>query len=402
MSGTFSKAGLARMHDVMARHVGERMPGLVALVSRGGETHVDAIGKLSFEDDAPMRRDAIFRIASMTKPVTAAAAMILVEDGRLRLDDPVDEFLPELANRTVLRSIESELDDTVPARRAITLRDLLTFRLGLGAVMIWPPKYPIQKAMNETGVAPGPVFVSLTPDEFMKRLGALPLMYQPGERWLYHTGADILGVLVARAAGISLGNFMAERLFAPLGMTDTGFHAPESKIDRLVTCYGTDHKTGGRIVFDAARGGRFSKPAVFEAGGAELVSTADDYLAFCRMLLSKGRQGDTRILSRASVELMMTDHLTPEQKTGAELFFGNNRGWGFGGAVYTRRDDLFAVPGRYGWDGGYGTSGYLDPQNDLVGILLTQRMMESPQPPKVFTDFWTQAYAAMEDRFAAS
>jgi CubicO group peptidase (beta-lactamase class C family) len=397
MSQAFSKTGLARMRDVMARHVGERMPGLVALVSRGGATHADSIGRLSFEDDAPMRRDAIFRIASMTKPVTAAAAMILVEDGVLRLDDPVDAFLPELANRKVLRSIESELDDAVPAKRAITLRDLLTFRLGLGAVMVWPSKYPIQKAMDEAGVAPGPVFMSLTPDEFMKRLGTLPLIYQPGERWLYHTGADILGVLIARATGMSFGNFMTERLFAPLGMTDTGFHVPQAKIDRLVTCYGADHKSGGRIVFDAARGGRFAKPAVFEAGGAELVSTADDYLAFCRMLLNKGRHGDTRILSRASVELMMTDHLTPEQKTGAELFFGNNRGWGFGGAVYTRRDDLFAVPGRYGWDGGYGTSGYLDPQNDLVGILLTQRMMDSPQPPKVFVDFWTQAYAAMED-----
>jgi CubicO group peptidase (beta-lactamase class C family) len=397
VSGTFSKAGLARMHDVMACHVGERMPGLVALVSRGGATHADAIGKLSFEDDAPMRRGAIFRIASMTKPVTAAAAMILVEDGVLRLDDPVDEFLPELANRKVLRSIESDLDDTVPARRAITLRDLLTFRLGIGAVMAWPSKYPIQKAMDGAGVAPGPVFVSVTPDEFMKRLGALPLIHQPGERWLYHTGADIVGVLIARAAGMSFGNFMAERLFAPLGMADTGFHVADAKIDRLVTCYSTNHATGGRTVFDAARGGRFSKPAVFEAGGAELVSTADDYLAFCRMLLNKGRYGDTRILSRASVELMMTDHLTAEQKIGAELFFGNNRGWGFGGAVYTRRDDLFAVPGRYGWDGGYGTSGYIDPQNDLVGVLLTQRSMDSPQPPKVFVDFWTQAYAAMDD-----
>ncbi|MEN3376992.1 MAG: hypothetical protein V7604_2347 [Hyphomicrobiales bacterium] len=397
MSGTFSKTGLARMHEVMARHVGERMPGLVTLVSRGGETHADAIGKLSFEDDAPMRRDAIFRIASMTKPVTAAAAMILVEDGVLRLDDPVDEFLPELANRKVLRSIESDLNDTVPARRAITLRDLLTFRLGIGAVMVWPSKYPIQKAMDEAGVAPGPVFVSVTPDEFMQRLGALPLIYQPGERWLYHTGADILGVLIARAAGMSFGKFLAKRLFAPLGMTDTGFHVPDAKIDRLVTCYSADHNTGGRAVFDAARGGRFSRPAVFEAGGAELLSTADDYLAFCRMLLNKGRHGDTRILSRASVELMMTDQLTAEQKIGAELFFGNDRGWGFGGAVYTRLDDLFAVPGRYGWDGGYGTSGYVDPQNDLAGVLLTQRMMDSPQPPKVFTDFWTQAYAAMED-----
>jgi CubicO group peptidase (beta-lactamase class C family) len=204
-------------------------------------------------------------------------------------------------------------------------------------------------------------------------------------------------VLIARAAGSSLGAFMAERLFAPLGMKDTGFHVPQGKLDRLVTCYGTNPGSGERIVFDPARGGRFSKPAVFEAGGAELVSTADDYLSFCRMLLGKGRHGDRRILSRASVELMMTDQLEAEQKIGSELFFGNHSGWGFGGAVDTRRDNLFTVPGRYGWIGGYGTSGYIDPQNDLVGILLTQRSMESPQPPQAFVDFWTQAYAAIGD-----
>src|SRR6266849_5582701 len=163
-TGGLSKARLGRMHDVMAGHVARgQVPGLVTLVSRRGETHVDAIGMKAAGGRDPMRRDTIFRIASMTKPITAAAAMILVEECKLRLDDPVDSLLPELANRKVLRAIESPLDDTVPANRPITLRDLLTFRLGLGAVMAPPGRYPIQKAMADAGVAPGPLLASVSP-----------------------------------------------------------------------------------------------------------------------------------------------------------------------------------------------------------------------------------------------
>jgi CubicO group peptidase (beta-lactamase class C family) len=184
-TGGLSSARLGRMHQVMADHV-ERgyVPGLVTLIDRRGEVHVDAIGALAFGGSAPMRRDTIFRLASLTKPITAAAAMILVEECRLRLDDPVDEWLPELAEREVLRSIDSPLDDTVPAHRPITLRDLLTFRLGLGAVMTFPERHAIQKAMAEAGVAPGPFLPTHAPDELMKRYGGLPLVHQPGERWL--------------------------------------------------------------------------------------------------------------------------------------------------------------------------------------------------------------------------
>lgn len=174
------------MHDAMAGHVASgRLPGLVTLVSRRGETHVDAIGVKAFGSTDPMRRDTIFRIVSLTKPVTAAA-MILVEETKLRLDDPVDLWLPELANRKVLRSIDSPLNDTVPANRQITLRDLLTFRLGYGAVMVFPEKYPIQKAMTEAGVSPSANLPSVPVDELMKRYGSLPLLHQPGEKWLYN------------------------------------------------------------------------------------------------------------------------------------------------------------------------------------------------------------------------
>ena len=397
-TGGFSEARLHRMHEVLAGHVGNgRLPGLVTLVSRRGETHVDPIGTKALGGGDPLGRDTIFRIASMTKPITAAAAMILVEECRLRLDEPVDRFLPELASRKVLRAIDSSLDDTVPAQRPITLRDLLTFRLGYGAVLAPPGRYPIQKAMEEAGLAPGPLLPSQSPDEWMKRLGALPLIHQPGEKWMYHTGSDVLGVLIARASGQPLGVFLRERIFDPLGMKDTGFDVPEVKIDRLPVCYRSGGAGGALAVFDDAPGSRWARSAVFESGGGGLVSTVDDYLAFCRMMLNKGAHGRERILSRPSVELMTTDQLTLEQKAEARIFFGDNRGWGFGVAVTTRRDDLSSVPGRFGWDGGYGTSAYSDPAEDMIGILMTQRLMDSPQPPGVYLDFWTSAYQAIDD-----
>jgi CubicO group peptidase (beta-lactamase class C family) len=396
-AGGLSKSRLGRMHDVMAGHVetGD-LPGMVTLVSRRGEVHVDAIGRIAI-DGAPMQRDTIFRISSMTKPVTAVAAMILVEQCKLRLDEPVDRWLPELADRKVLRAIDAPVDDTVPANRAITLRDLLTFRLGYGMIMVFPDRHPVQRAIAEAGFAPGPVFPSFPPDELMKRYGGLPLIYQPGERWLYNSGTEILGVLIARAAGTTLGEFFHDHIFAPLGMKDTAFSVPQARLNRFATAYARDHAMQELKVFDDPIAGKFSSPPVFENGSAGLVSTADDFNAFAQMMLNGGRAGGGRILSRPSVELMTTDQITPEQKSGSELFFGDNRGWGFGMSVFTRRDDLCTTPGRFGWDGGYGTSWYSDPREQLTGILLTQRMMDSPQPPRVFTDFWTSAYQAIDD-----
>jgi CubicO group peptidase (beta-lactamase class C family) len=396
-TGGLSKSRLGRLHDAMARHVSSGdVPGLVTLVSRRGEVHVDAIGNIAI-DGAPMRRDTLFRITSMTKPVTAVAAMILVEECKLRLDDPVDRWLPELADRKVLRAIDAPLDDTVPAKRAITLRDLLTFRSGHGMLMVFPDRYPIQKAIAEAGFAPGPVFPSFPPDELMRRYGSLPLLYQPGERWLYNAGTEILGVLIARAAGMTFGEFLRERIFAPLGMKDTAFHVPQAKRERFATAYMRDYTTQQRKVFDDPVTGKFAEPPVFENGSAGLVSTADDFNAFAQMMLNGGRLGGERVLSRPSVELMTTDQITSEQKTGSGIFFGDNRGWGMGMSVFGKRDDLCNTPGRFGWDGGYGTSWYSDPREQLTGILLTQRMMDSPQPPSVLTDFWTSVYQAIDD-----
>src|SRR5215204_5024547 len=320
-TGEFAEVRLDRMHDVIASYVESGVvPGIVTLVSRRGETHVDAIGTKAFGGSDPVRRDTIFRVASVTKPIVAAAAMILVEECALRLDEPVDPWLPELADRRVLRTIDSPLDDTVPANRSITLRDLLTFRLGIGAVMLFPPRYPIQQAMAEAGVAPGPSLHEHQPDELMKRFGSLPLLHQPGEKWLYNSGSDILGVLISRVAGTSLEEFLRERIFVPLGMNDTSFSVPASKLDRLASSYWTNLETGEFEVFDGVEDSRWAGPPVFESGAGGLVSTVDDLLAFGRMMLKGGKYGNERILSRPSVELMTTDHITPEQKAVSGFF----------------------------------------------------------------------------------
>jgi CubicO group peptidase (beta-lactamase class C family) len=387
------------MRQVLAGYIerGE-MPGLVALVSHRGETRVEVIGKLAFGDAPPMQRDTIFRIASLSKPIAAAAAMILIEEGRLQLDEPVDRLLPELANRQVLKRLDGPLDETVPAHRPITTRDLLTFCWGFGVLMVPPATYPIQKAAARAGIRMGPPLPQeqSSPDEWMREFGSLPLMYQPGEKWMYDTGSDVLGVLIARAAGRPFDVFLRERLFEPLAMKDTAFSVPPEKLDRLPTSYYKNHATGKLEVFDEAKGGQWSKPPAFPSGGGGLVSTVDDYLAFSDMLLNKGSYRGRQILSEASVEAMVSDQLTVAQKTNAALLPGyfDDHGWGFGLAMTTHSNPH---PGRYGWDGGLGTSWASDPHHEFTGILMTQRAWSSPNPPDVCRDFWAAAYQALGD-----
>src|SRR5437763_938415 len=263
-----------------------------------------------------MRHDTIFRISSMTKPIIAVATMILVEECKLRLDEPVDALLPELAERQVLKQLDGPLDETIRAKRQITVRDLLTFRMGFGQMMAPPDAYPILKEANAQQIGMGPPSPSSMPppDEWMRRVGRLPLMHQPGEKWMYNTGADVLGVLIARASGQPLETFLRERLFEPLGMRDTGFSVPEASLDRLATSYRTDPTSGKLTVYDVAEGGQWSRPPAFPSGAGGLVSTIDDYLAFGQMVLSLGKHGNERILSRLSGEPMTTDQRTPGPK----------------------------------------------------------------------------------------
>ena len=327
--------------------------------------------------------------------------MILVEECRLRLDDPVDRFLPELSDRKVLKRLDGPLDETVAAKRPITLRDLLTFRMGFGIIRGPSAQYPILKAMTDNGIVIGPKSDSPhPPDEWIKRFATLPLMDQPGEKWRYHTGYDVLGVLVARASGQPLEVFFRERIFEPLGMKDTSFAVPASKLNRLSSAYRVNPKTGALGLYDDSAASQWSRAATFPAGGAGLVSTADDYLAFVQMLLNKGKHGTHRnILSRPSIEIMTADHLSPDQKAGASLLPGyfDTHGWGFGVSIVTKRTGLAFSVGTYGWDGGTGVSWRSDPREEMITVLLTQRLMSSPNPPDVFLDFWTGAYQAIDD-----
>jgi CubicO group peptidase (beta-lactamase class C family) len=389
-----SKEGLARLHDIMARHVGQgAAPGLVSVVSRRGETDVDAIGVTALGGRQAARPDTIFRISSMTKPVTAVAALILLEECVLRLDEPVERFLPELASRRVVRRIDGPVDDTVPARRPITVRDLLTFRMGFGGYF---GPCPVNDAAAPLQLSAGPPQPSLppAPDEWMRRFSTLPLMFQPGERWLYHTGADVLGVLIARASGQPFEAFLRERVFEPLGMKDTAFFVPAADLGRFATSYATDRETGLLQVYDRPDG-QWSAPPAFPSGGAGLVSTAADFLAFAEMLL----RGGAPLLSRSSVETMTTDQLTPEQKA-VSGFFPDDfdaRGWGFCVSVVTRREHPAAPVGQYGWDGGLGTVWRNDPSEQMITILLTNAAFSSPRPPEVVQDFLTAAYASIDD-----
>jgi CubicO group peptidase (beta-lactamase class C family) len=362
----------------------------VFLVASGSEVHVEALGTLSVSG-RPVVRDSLWRIASVTKPITGVATLALVEEGLIGLDDPVDRLLPELANRRVLREMDGPLDDTVPADRPITTRDLLTFTSGFGAVtemFVAPVPWPILVAVRELRLAafgpPDPAHQP-DPDTWMAGLGALPLLAQPGERWMYNTGACILGVLLSRAAGQPFGEVLRTRIFEPLGMTDTAFWAGEP--DRLAEAYVPT--PGGLVVADPP-GGAWSRPPAFEDGAAGLVSTVDDLYAFARMLLT----GGAPVLAPESVAAMTVDQLTPEQKARGGLGSGffDHQSWSYCQAV---RDN-----GAFGWNGGYGSSWLVDPARDLVVIVLTQRLFESSDLPAVHRDIQTAAYAALADSYA--
>jgi len=371
-----AQAGLDRLHEAMAARVAKgELPGMVTLVVRGDAVHVDTVGTVAFGSTEPMRRDAIFRITSMTKPILALATMILVEDGALALDEPVDRLLPELADRRVLKRIDGPLDDTVPARRPINIDDLLTFRMGHGLIMepTFDPPFPIVNAANEMGLVMGPPEprTQHSPDEWLKRFATLPLMYQPGERWQYNTGSLVLGVLLARAARQPLGDFFGARIFGPLGMNETGFSMPAEKAGRLPRTYMTNFQTGKMEEQTASGPAVWTKPPIFPSGAAGLVSTIDDYMAFARLLLNEGLHDGKRLVSQRSVRLMTTNHLTPEQIATGGLILGGF-GWGYGMCVAVAPDEVSSVPGRYGWNGGYGTVWFNDPSRNLVAIAMTQ------------------------------
>jgi CubicO group peptidase (beta-lactamase class C family) len=377
------------LYAVLAEYVSDRaVPGAVGLVARGDQIEVAVVGSAAV-DGAPMARDSIFRLASITKPITAGAVMMLVEDGRIALHDPVDEWLPELAQPNVVRTPSSAVDDVVPATRPITVFDLLTSRAGYGfpsdfTLPAAQRLFPVQKDGREPQRFP-------PPDEWMAELSEVPLLYQPGDAWLYDTCSVLQGVLITRVSGQSLPEFLAARVFQPLGMVDTGFHVPADKRERLTSYYKAG-RTGSLELADGPDG-QWSRPPVFPLGNGGLAGTADDWLAFGRMLLAGGTAVDgRRLLSADSVQLMINNHMTREQRLIGELFL-EGQGWGFGGSVDIVASNPWNVLGRYGWVGGTGTSGHITPSTGTIALLLTQVGADSPTAPEWMRAFWRYAAA---------
>ncbi|WP_328355349.1 beta-lactamase family protein [Mycobacterium sp. NBC_00419] len=347
---------------------GGLLAGAVTLVWRHGKVlQVNEIGSRDVEANLPMQRDTIFRIASMTKPVTVAAAMSLIEEGKLALTDPVSRWLPELADLQVLVDPTGPLDRTVPARRPITIDDLMTHRSGLAYT--FSVLGPLSRAYAQ-------VSFRQDQDHWLAEIAQLPLVHQPGERLTYSHATDVLGIVVSRIEGKSLHAVLTERIFEPLGMPDTGFFIAPAKRARAATMYRLDEETG--LHHDAMGPIPVIEPR-FCQGGASLVTTVDDYLRFARMLLGGGEVDGVRVLSGDSVRLMRTDRLTAEQKNypflGMPFWVG--RGFGLNLSVVTdpaKSTQLYGPGGEgtFSWPGAYGTWWQADPANDLILIYLIQ------------------------------
>src|SRR4051794_8054788 len=351
------------------------VPGYAAAVRIGGGTEVRGGGRTAIERDAPpVREDTLFRLASVTKPMGGALTLSLACDGVIGLDDPVDRWLPELAAPRVLTAPDAPLDDTAPATRPITVRHLLTMTCGWGVIFA---ATPLQAAMVERGVFPSAVPPAMSGDEFVARLAELPLAFQPGEGWLYDTGTDVLGVLLARATGTPLSELMAQRILRPLGMADTAFAAQP---ERLATAYtpGED----GLDLLDPPDGA-YADPTRFAKLSGGLVSTVGDVLRFYTAMAD----GGAPVLDQASVARMTADALSAEQRRQARPIVGAGGSWGLATGVDVEAAEPWMAPGRWGWTGRTGTTAYVDPVRETVSVLLTQRALAGPRDG--FDDFWT-------------
>jgi CubicO group peptidase (beta-lactamase class C family) len=371
---------------LLSRHVSSRaVSGLLSLVSKDGVIQAIAATAPSAAGHA-IAPSSLVRISSLTKPIAAAATLALAERGRLDIDDPIERFIPELAARRVLRRLDAPLDDTEPARQAITVRHLLTCTMGFGFPMTkGPHPVVVEAATLQLGLGPPKPATPHAPDEWIRRFASLPLMAHPGEVWMYDTSFAVLGVLISRASGTTLRAALDEHVLGPLGMEDTDFHVPPDKIERFVPCDKAGDNNEISTLFDDPRDSQWTQPPSFPDAAGGLVSTAEDYLKFAHMLLAKGAHHERRILNPRSIELMTTNYVTGPQRGPASAVFLEARGWGFGVSVALPPDDDWSRAGRYGWDGGLGTSWFNDPQAGVSAILVTQRF---PPPFDLFADFW--------------
>ncbi|WP_316227423.1 serine hydrolase domain-containing protein [Bradyrhizobium sp. SZCCHNR1047] len=371
----FDPAALAAIGPELAAFVDRgELAGIVSLTSRGGKiVHAETIGWRDVETKSPMRPDTLFRIASMTKPITSVAAMMLVEEGRIALADPISRWIPELADLRVLRDAAGPLDDVVPARRAITVEDLLTHRSGIAYAFFseGPLKLAYERTLGD------PAMNRSTPDEWLAALGTLPLAYQPGDRFHYGHSTDVLGFLIGRVEGKPFRQVLQERIFTPLGMADSDFWLPHAKRDRLASLYGYDETADRLAKVDPVM---YDEPPAYTPGGGGLISSAPDYHRFARMLLRGGELDGVRLLRPETVNLMRTNRLIDAQR---EIPFAGMPLWqtcGFGLGLAIAEDSVgnpyaCGAPGSMTWPGIFGTWWQADPVNDLIMIYLIQHQV---------------------------
>jgi CubicO group peptidase (beta-lactamase class C family) len=352
------------------------LSGFVTLIWRKGEiVQLNTLGHRDVAAGKPMTRDTMFRIASMTKPITSVALLMLMEEGKVGLDDPITRWMPEFKNMKVLKSATGPLDEVYDAPRDITVDDLMTHRSGLayGFTSVGPIAHAYQAALGS------PLAVPLTPDQWLAKLGELPLSYPPGQQFHYSHATDVLGFLVGRIAGVPFEDFLQQRIFGPLGMVDTDFWCPPEKRERMAHLYKINPTT------DALQDVSFpqdDKPPVFSAGGGGLISTLDDYLTFARLMLNKGELNGVRLIKPETFDLMVANRLTPAQREvpfmGIPFWMG--QGFGLGVSVITDPEKQAWMgagsEGSFGWPGAFGTWWQADPEEDMVMIYLIQNSME--------------------------
>jgi len=383
-----SSARLERINTVMQSYVDqEKYAGLITMVARRGKVaHFECFGMMEREANKAMKPDTIFRIYSMTKPITSVAIMMLYEEGRFQLNDPVSKFIPDFKNLKVFVKETESGPELADLERAMTVKHLLTHTSGL--TYGFDPNSPIDVMYQEAGVLDH----NGTLGDMAQKLAKLPLLHQPGSAWHYSVSTDVLGYLVEAISGSSFDVFLEERIFKPLGMIDTGFHVPQEKIDRFAAVYGPA-EGGGIKVIDAPETSRFSKPASFFSGGGGLVSTASDYVRFAQMLLNKGELDGNRLLGRKTVEFMTINHV-PE---GFHPFESKAAGFGLGFSIQTdvAQSGILSSKGSFGWGGAADTGFWVDPEEEIIGLIMPQFMPSGYYPAK--QDFRVLVYQAIVD-----
>lgn len=401
-SETIERAGFAperlqKINAFVQRDIDAgRISGAVTLVARHGQlVHFSAQGNFGSDDPRPLDVDTLFRIYSMTKPITTVAAMMLYEEGAFHLGDPIDRYLPEFETVQLLR--DGEL---VAPERSMTIGQLMTHTAGLSYG--WHPDDPVDQAYEKADL-----INSNSSDDFIERLAGLPLRFEPGSRYHYSVATDVLGVLVERLSGMSLETFFQTRIFTPLGMTDTFFNVPADKVDRFATNHYWDAQRGTIAPIPKAMAQPFMGVTVFSGGGG-LVSTARDYWIFCEMLRRGGHFNGVRILGPKTVQFMTTDQLTPRVRNNgasefpdSHLYPGQSAGLGFGVITNPAQTGVISSKGAYSWGGAANTKFWIDPEEDLIVILMTQ-VMGAPYGDALRFDLKVATYQALTQLDGAS